>query len=232
MPRNEQRPSATAPLPSISFVDAVERACCTRPMIDLASVEHERDRPTGGGDRGGAGAAAAAAGKDAAQEVGAFGGDDAERAQRQPDGSGGGAAAAGRAHRHALPMDRAPSGRPAAGRRRGDAAVRRGGDPARRCRGRHGGPAPGPEQGLGPAPDAGAGRAGGGGGLAAGVAGGRAGGGGGRPLPLAWRVRTTQGSIGFAEQRELIASVAAWPPPGAKVVLMGDRFYGTPDLIA
>jgi hypothetical protein len=53
-----------------------------------------------------------------------------------------------------------------------------------------------------------------------------------RALPLAWRVRTTQGSIGFAEQRELIASVAAWLPPGAKVVLMGDRFYGTPDLIA
>src|SRR5204863_436300 len=86
--------------------DRDERACCTRPMIDLASVEHERDRPTGGGDRGGAGAAAAAAAQDAAQEVGAFGGDDAERAQRQPDGSGGGAAAAGRAHRHALPMDR------------------------------------------------------------------------------------------------------------------------------
>ena len=53
-----------------------------------------------------------------------------------------------------------------------------------------------------------------------------------RALPLAWRVRTTQGSIGFAEQRELIASVAVWLPPGAKVVLMGDRFYGTPDLIA
>src|SRR3954471_8269172 len=53
-----------------------------------------------------------------------------------------------------------------------------------------------------------------------------------RALPLAWRVRTTQGSIGFAEQRELITSVAAWLPPGAKVVLMGDRFYGTPDLIA
>src|SRR5436305_111462 len=52
------------PLPSISFVDAVERACCTRPVIDLASVERERDRPTGGRDRGGAGAAAAAAARD------------------------------------------------------------------------------------------------------------------------------------------------------------------------
>ena len=54
-----------------------------------------------------------------------------------------------------------------------------------------------------------------------------------RALPVAWRVRETQGSIGFAEQRDLIAGVADWlPPAGGKVVLMGDRFYGTPDLIA
>lgn len=53
-----------------------------------------------------------------------------------------------------------------------------------------------------------------------------------RALPLAWRVRETQGSIGFAEQRELTTRVAAWLPAGGKVVLMGDRFYGTPDLIA
>src|SRR3954465_6262006 len=55
---------------------------------------------------------------------------------------------------------------------------------------------------------------------------------GGRALPLAWRVRETRGAIGFAEQRELIARVAAWLPAGGGVVLMGDRFYGTPDLIA
>src|SRR3954466_15431539 len=61
-------------VPSISFVDAVERACCTRPVIDLASVEHERDRPAGGEDRGGAGAAAARAAQDAARQAGAFGG--------------------------------------------------------------------------------------------------------------------------------------------------------------
>ena len=53
-----------------------------------------------------------------------------------------------------------------------------------------------------------------------------------RALPLAWRVRATQGAIGFAEQRELLTRVAAWLPPGGRVVLMGDRFYGTPDLIA
>ena len=53
-----------------------------------------------------------------------------------------------------------------------------------------------------------------------------------RALPLVWRVRATQGAIGFAEQRELLTRVAAWLPAGGKVVLMGDRFYGTPDLIA
>ena len=53
-----------------------------------------------------------------------------------------------------------------------------------------------------------------------------------RALPLVWRVRATQGAIGFAEQRELLTRVAAWLPAGGKVVPMGDRFYGTPDLIA
>jgi hypothetical protein len=52
-----------------------------------------------------------------------------------------------------------------------------------------------------------------------------------RALPLAWRVCMSQGSIGFAEQKALITGVAAWLPPDSKVVLMGDRFYGTPDLI-
>jgi hypothetical protein len=53
-----------------------------------------------------------------------------------------------------------------------------------------------------------------------------------RALPLAWRVRETRGSIGFAEQRELLTLVARWLPTGARIVLMGDRFYGSPDLIA
>src|SRR3954451_13376664 len=51
---------------------------------------------------------------------------------------------------------------------------------------------------------------------------------GGRALPLAWRVRETRGAIGFAEQRELIARVAARLPAGGGVVLVGDRFHGTP----
>ena len=55
---------------------------------------------------------------------------------------------------------------------------------------------------------------------------------GGRALPPAWRVRETRGAIGFAEQREPIARVAAWLPAGGGVVLMGDRFYGTPGLTA
>ena len=53
-----------------------------------------------------------------------------------------------------------------------------------------------------------------------------------RALPLAWRVRRTRGSIGFAEQRELLTLVAGWLPTGARIVLMGDRFYGSSDLIA
>jgi Transposase DDE domain len=53
---------------------------------------------------------------------------------------------------------------------------------------------------------------------------------GGRALPLAWRVKATAGAIGFPEQRE--ALVAGLLPAGARPVLMGDRSYGGPDLIA
>src|SRR5689334_8661928 len=55
---------------------------------------------------------------------------------------------------------------------------------------------------------------------------------GGRALPLAWRVRKTQGAIGFAEQRAALDRVAALLPAGVRPVLMGDRFYGSPALIA
>lgn len=54
---------------------------------------------------------------------------------------------------------------------------------------------------------------------------------GDRALPLAWRVVATDGAIGFETQRELLAAVAPWLPAQARVLLMGDRFYGTPDLI-
>ena len=55
---------------------------------------------------------------------------------------------------------------------------------------------------------------------------------GNRALPLAWRVKETQGAIGIAEQRKALEAVRAMLPEGVRVVLMGDRFYGSPDLIA
>ena len=55
---------------------------------------------------------------------------------------------------------------------------------------------------------------------------------GGRSLPIAWRVKETEGAIGFAEQKAALEVARGLLPEGAKVVLMGDRFYGSPDLIA
>jgi hypothetical protein len=55
---------------------------------------------------------------------------------------------------------------------------------------------------------------------------------GGRALPLAWRVEETEGAIGFGVQKGLLDTVAAWLPEAARVCLLGDRFYGTPALIA
>ena len=55
---------------------------------------------------------------------------------------------------------------------------------------------------------------------------------GGRALPLAWRVKKTQGAIGFAEQRAALQAVARFLPAGVRPTLMGDRFYGSPALIA
>ena len=55
---------------------------------------------------------------------------------------------------------------------------------------------------------------------------------GGRALPLAWRVRATRGATGFDEQRGAPEAVARLPPAGARPVLTGDRFHGTPALIA
>jgi hypothetical protein len=52
-----------------------------------------------------------------------------------------------------------------------------------------------------------------------------------RALPLAWRVEETEGAIGFATQQELLAVVADWLPTGQAVILLADRFYGTPEMI-
>ena len=55
---------------------------------------------------------------------------------------------------------------------------------------------------------------------------------GGRSLPIAWRVKETEGAIGFAEQRAALETALALLPADVRVVLMGDLFYGSPDLIA
>jgi Transposase DDE domain len=52
-----------------------------------------------------------------------------------------------------------------------------------------------------------------------------------RALPLAWRVEETEGAIGFETQKALLDAVVSWLPEQATVRLMGDRFYGTADLI-
>lgn len=52
-----------------------------------------------------------------------------------------------------------------------------------------------------------------------------------RALPVAWRVRSTQGNIGFAVQKDLLDSVKAWLPEGVSILLAADRFYGTAQLI-
>jgi hypothetical protein len=53
-----------------------------------------------------------------------------------------------------------------------------------------------------------------------------------RALPIAWRVEETEGAIGFATQKDLLDTVAGWLPQDQPVVLLADRFYGTPDMIA
>src|SRR4029078_10765131 len=55
---------------------------------------------------------------------------------------------------------------------------------------------------------------------------------GGRAVPLARQVKEKQGALGFAEQRAALDRVAALLPAGVRPVLMGDRFYGSPALIA
>src|SRR3954468_4658891 len=52
-----------------------------------------------------------------------------------------------------------------------------------------------------------------------------------RALPLAWRVEETEGAIGFDTQKALLDAVVPWLPAPARVRLLGDRFYGTADLI-
>lgn len=53
-----------------------------------------------------------------------------------------------------------------------------------------------------------------------------------RALPLLWKAKQKKGNIGFEEQKQLIDQVSNWIPYGTRVILLGDRFYGTIDLIA
>ncbi|MGH7088494.1 MAG: transposase, partial [Stellaceae bacterium] len=48
---------------------------------------------------------------------------------------------------------------------------------------------------------------------------------------MAWRVAETDGALGFATQKELLEVVADWLPAGQGVILLADRFYGTPEMI-
>jgi len=48
----------------------------------------------------------------------------------------------------------------------------------------------------------------------------------GRALPLAWRL-LGPGASSFAQQPELLEVVASWLPKGARVLLLGDREFGT-----
>jgi hypothetical protein len=55
---------------------------------------------------------------------------------------------------------------------------------------------------------------------------------GGRALPSARRVEATEGAIGFPERREALEAAARLLPEGARPALTGDRFHGSPELIA
>lgn len=52
-----------------------------------------------------------------------------------------------------------------------------------------------------------------------------------RAVPLFWMAKETKGGIGFSEQKALLEVVGGWLPEGCRVMLAGDRFYGTADLV-
>lgn len=52
-----------------------------------------------------------------------------------------------------------------------------------------------------------------------------------RAVPLFWMVRETKGGIGFSVQKDLLEVVRSWIPEGCRVMLAGDRFYGTSELV-
>lgn len=52
-----------------------------------------------------------------------------------------------------------------------------------------------------------------------------------RAVPLFWVVKETKGGIGFESQKALLDVVHNWIPEGCRVMLAGDRFYGTAELV-
>lgn len=52
-----------------------------------------------------------------------------------------------------------------------------------------------------------------------------------RALPLIWCVRAGLGNIGYDGQEPLLEQVREWLPKGAPVLLLGDRVYGSVELI-
>lgn len=53
-----------------------------------------------------------------------------------------------------------------------------------------------------------------------------------RAVPFLWRVRTTQGNIGFEVQKEMLDAALRFLPEDANVMLAADRFYGTMALVS
>ncbi len=52
-----------------------------------------------------------------------------------------------------------------------------------------------------------------------------------RALPIFWMYKETNGAIGFKEQKDILETVKSWLPKEINVLLAGDRFYGSKNLI-
>lgn len=53
-----------------------------------------------------------------------------------------------------------------------------------------------------------------------------------RAIPVAWKVKKTEGEMGFDEQEPLLKAVYGLIPEGINIMLAADRFYGTAALIS
>lgn len=53
-----------------------------------------------------------------------------------------------------------------------------------------------------------------------------------RAIPVAWRVKKTEGEMGYDEQEPLLKAAYGLIPKGIKIMLTADRFYGTAALIS